>query len=65
MQIVTEIYPQIVPSSFTFGDIKIGDISIDVPDGRSSFETEIDFTATRGFALHTETTVSRASAPPR
>jgi len=37
--------------SFRLGDIKIGDITIDVPDGRTSFDAEIDFTATRGFIL--------------
>ena len=35
----------------SLGDIKIGDITIDVPDGRTNFSTEIDFVRTRGFIL--------------
>src|SRR3546814_1989888 len=51
IRIVTQLDPDLDARSFTFGDIRIGDITIDVPDGRSSFQAEYDFVATRGFIL--------------
>src|SRR3546814_17250447 len=48
---VTQLGPDLDARSCTFGDIRIGDITIDVPDGRSSFQAEYDFVATRGFIL--------------
>src|SRR3546814_3353955 len=51
IRIVTQLDPDLDPRSFTFGDIRIGDISIDVPDGKTSFQAEYDFTAARGFIL--------------
>src|SRR5690606_35174805 len=65
VQIVTELDPQLDGRSFTFGDIKIGDISIDVPDGRTSFQTEIDFTATRGFVLRISAVLALYQQPAR
>ena len=37
--------------SFKLGDIRIGDITIDIPDGRWSYQGDFDFTHTRGFVL--------------
>ena len=51
IRVTTALDPMLDPRSFTFGDIKIGDITIDVPDGRTNFQAQIDFTATRGFVL--------------
>src|SRR3546814_6156358 len=51
IRIVTQLDPDLDARSFTFGDIRIGDITIDVPDGRSSFQAEYDFVATLGFIL--------------
>src|SRR5690606_33136288 len=51
IRIVTQLDPQLDARSFTFGDIRIGDITIDVPDGRTSFQAEYDFVRTRGFIL--------------
>ena len=51
IRVVTQLDPDLDARSFQFGDIKIGDITIDVPDGRSLFQGEYDFAATRGFIL--------------
>src|SRR3546814_8102992 len=40
IRIVTQLDPDLDPRSFTFGDIRIGDISIDVPDGKTSLQAE-------------------------
>ncbi|HEY6817505.1 MAG TPA: putative Ig domain-containing protein [Croceibacterium sp.] len=65
IQIVTELDADLDPRSFEFGDIKLGDISIDVPDGRSSFQTEIDFTQTRGFVLRISAVLDLYQQPAR
>src|SRR5690606_20514555 len=65
VQVVTELDSQLDPRSFTFGDIKIGNITIDVPEGRSSFETEIDFTATHGFVLRVSALLDLFQEPAR
>ncbi|MFH1842062.1 MAG: Ig-like domain-containing protein, partial [bacterium] len=51
IRVVTQLDPDFDAYSFQLGDIKIGDITIDVPDGRSLFQGEYDFAATRGFNL--------------
>ncbi|KPJ75957.1 MAG: hypothetical protein AMJ54_13385, partial [Deltaproteobacteria bacterium SG8_13] len=51
IRVVTQLDADLDPRSFQLGDIKIGDITIDVPDGRSLFQGEYDFAATRGFNL--------------
>src|SRR5690606_2083970 len=65
IQIVTELDEQLDPRSFELGDIKIGDISIDVPDGRTSFQAEIDFIATRGFILRVSAVLDLYQEPAR
>ncbi|MBS0640237.1 MAG: putative Ig domain-containing protein, partial [Proteobacteria bacterium] len=51
VRVVTQLDPNLDARSFTLGDIKIGDITIKVPEGQHFFNAEIDFTATRGFIL--------------
>ncbi len=51
IRVVTQLDPDLDARSFQLGDIKIGDITIDVPDGRSLFQGDYDFAATRGFIL--------------
>jgi len=51
VRVVTQLDPDVDARSFKLGDIKIGDITIDVPDGRSLFQGEFDFVASRGFLL--------------
>ncbi|MFA7603825.1 MAG: CARDB domain-containing protein, partial [Novosphingobium sp.] len=63
IRIVTQIDPALDPRSFSFGDIRIGDITIDVPDGRSSFQAEYDFVATRGFILRVSAVLDLYQSP--
>ncbi len=51
VRVVTQLDPDLDARSFQLGDIKVGDITIDVPDGRSLFQGEFDFIASRGFLL--------------
>ncbi|RMG34096.1 MAG: hypothetical protein D6720_10205, partial [Gammaproteobacteria bacterium] len=51
IEVVTQLDPDLDPRSFELGDIKIGDITIDVPDGRWFYQDEIDFTDTLGFLV--------------
>jgi hypothetical protein len=51
IQIVTQLDPSLDASTFTLGDIKVGDITVHVPAGQHFFSQDIDFTATRGFIL--------------
>ncbi len=51
IHVVTQLDPNLDPRSFQLGDIKIGDINIDIPDGRWMYQGDFDFTQTRGFIL--------------
>ena len=51
IEVVTQLDDDLDPRSFELGDIKIGDISIDVPEGRWFYQDEIDFTDTLGFIV--------------
>ncbi len=51
LQIVTQLDADLDPYTFQLGDITIGDITIDVPEGRWSFQQDFDFTYTKGFVL--------------
>src|SRR3546814_14131887 len=63
IRIVTQLDPDLDPRSFTFGDIRIGDISIDVPDGKTSFQAEYDFPAARGFILRVSAVLDLSQTP--
>ncbi len=51
VRVTTQLDADLDARSFELGDIRIGDITIDVPEGRSLFQGEFDFAATRGFIL--------------
>ncbi|MBN8490904.1 MAG: LEPR-XLL domain-containing protein, partial [Burkholderiales bacterium] len=51
VQIVTQLDPDLDPYTFQLGDIRIGDIDIDIPEGRWSYQADIDYTYTKGFIL--------------
>ncbi len=51
VRVITQLDPDVDPHSFELGDIRIGDITIDIPSGRANFQGEFDFAATRGFLL--------------
>src|SRR5262249_7352995 len=49
IRIVTELDPNLDAHSFRLGDIKVGDITVHIPQGRSLFQGDFDFTRARGF----------------
>jgi subtilase family serine protease len=51
IQVVTELDEDLDGRSFTLGDIKVGDITVHVPQGRSLYQGEFDFSEARGFIL--------------
>ncbi len=62
--IVTQLDPSLDPYTFQLGAIKIGDITIDVPAGQSTFTQDIDFSATRGFILRVAAGIDLTQARP-
>ena len=51
IRLVSQIDEQLDPYSVRLTDIKIGDINIHVPENRSSFTSDFDFTGNLGFIL--------------
>ena len=61
VRIVADLDEQLDTRTFRLGDIRVGDISIDVPAGRGVFQGEFDFLETRGFLLRVSAGVDLAS----
>ncbi|MEY3475032.1 MAG: hypothetical protein RL087_1490, partial [Pseudomonadota bacterium] len=51
VRIVTVLDEDFSERSFRLGDIRIGNISINIPSGRANFQGDFDFRATRGYVL--------------
>ncbi|NJR16288.1 MAG: hypothetical protein HC785_11600 [Calothrix sp. CSU_2_0] len=51
VQLVSKLDSDLDPRSFQLGGIRLGDIQVNIPGGRSSFQGDFDFTATKGFIL--------------
>src|SRR5262249_20924993 len=51
VRVVTQLDPALDARTFRLGDVRIGDVDVHVPAGRGVFQTEIDFTATKGYVL--------------
>ncbi|GAB1542664.1 hypothetical protein NUACC21_53380 [Scytonema sp. NUACC21] len=51
VQLVTKLDSDLDPRTFQLGGIKLGDIQVNIPTGRSFFQGDFDFTATKGFIL--------------
>ncbi|MEY8838360.1 CARDB domain-containing protein, partial [Cribrihabitans sp. XS_ASV171] len=51
IEVVTQLDNDLDPRSFRLGDIRIGEITIDVPDDRWFYQDEIDFSDTLGFIV--------------
>ena len=51
VRVVTQLDANLDARSFRLGDIKIGDITVHVPAGRSIFQGDFDFVQSRGFVL--------------
>ncbi len=63
IRIVSPLDENLDAHTFTLGDITIGDITVDVPAGRSLFQAEYDFAATRGFILRVSAGVDLYQEP--
>ena len=61
--IVTQLDPSMDPTTFQLGAIKIGNITVNVPAGQSTFTQDIDFTATRGFILRVSAGIDLSQNP--
>ena len=61
VRVVVNLDDKLDPRTFRLGDIRLGDIVIDVPDDRANFQQEIDYTRTRGFILRVSGGIDLAS----
>ena len=51
VRVVTKLDDKFDPRTFRLGDIRVGDIDVDVPADQSLFQEDRDFVRTRGFIL--------------
>ncbi|MFM6761644.1 MAG: putative Ig domain-containing protein, partial [Microcystis panniformis] len=51
IRIVTQLDRDLDPRTFQLGDLKIGDIQVNIPNGRGSFDGDFDFIRSKGFIL--------------
>lgn len=51
IRIVTQLDSDLEPRTFQLGDLKIGDIQVNIPNGRGSFDGDFDFIRSKGFIL--------------
>ncbi|PSF25482.1 hypothetical protein C7H19_25245, partial [Aphanothece hegewaldii CCALA 016] len=51
VRIVTQLDGDLDPRSFRLGDLRLGDLQINIPDGRSFFQGDFDFRTSKGFIL--------------
>ncbi|MCU0915393.1 MAG: tandem-95 repeat protein [Planctomycetes bacterium] len=51
IQVVTKLDADLDGRTFKLGDLKIGDITVHIPQGRSTFQGDFDFSQVRGFIL--------------
>lgn len=61
IRIVADIDQQLDTRTFRLGDLRIGDINIDVPSDRGVYTADIDFLDTKGFILRVSTGVDLAA----
>ncbi len=61
VRVVTQLDEQLDLRSFRLGDLRIGDISVHVPQGQSVFQGDFDFTEAKGFLLRVSAAVDPAS----
>ncbi|MDN5416349.1 MAG: putative Ig domain-containing protein, partial [Acinetobacter sp.] len=61
IRLVTHIDEQLDPYTIQLNDIKVGDINIHVPENRSSFTSDFDFSGSLGFILRVSAGVDAES----
>ena len=61
VRLVTTLDPALDPRSFRLGGLTIGDVTIDVPEGRAVYQTDLDLSESRGFILRVSAGIDVAS----
>src|SRR5262249_18005594 len=51
VRIVTQLDPNFDTRSFRLGDLQLGDIKVHIPNSVGSFQSDFDFTNSKGFIL--------------
>ncbi|MHB8956711.1 MAG: putative Ig domain-containing protein [Pirellulaceae bacterium] len=51
IRVVSQLDDEINARSFRLGDLQVGDIRVHIPEDRSFFQNDFDFTTTKGFLL--------------
>ncbi|WP_374356933.1 pre-peptidase C-terminal domain-containing protein, partial [Chitinimonas sp.] len=51
IRIVTQLDPNLQPSTLRLGDLRIGDLNVHVPAGRTDFQGDFDFSGSKGYVL--------------
>ena len=63
VHVVAQLDADLDPYTFQLGDIRIGDITLDIPAGRWSFQGDFDFTYTKGFILRVSAGIDTYQEP--
>ncbi len=61
VRITTQLDSDLDPRSFRLGDIRVGDIDVHIPNGRSVFQGNFDFIETKGFILQVSAVVDTSN----
>jgi hypothetical protein len=61
VQLVSKLDSDLDPRTFQLGGLRLGDIQVNIPPGRSSFQGDFDFTATKGFILRVSAGIDLAT----
>ncbi|HHX88190.1 MAG TPA: LEPR-XLL domain-containing protein, partial [Paracoccus sp.] len=61
IRIVAELDQALEPAGFRLGDVRLGDIVIDLPEDRAFHQSELDLTGTRGYVVRVSAGIDGAS----
>ncbi|HHX89989.1 MAG TPA: tandem-95 repeat protein, partial [Paracoccus sp.] len=61
IRIVAELDQALDPAGFRLGDVRLGDIVIDLPEDRAFHQSELDLTGTRGYVVRVSAGIDGAS----
>ena len=62
VRIVTQLDSDLDPQSLRLGDLKIGDITVHLPEGAATFQGDFDFISSKGFVLRISAGIDVASS---